>query len=77
MPLSTECRTARGKKILVAEALKLNRDERRDLMCISCGQRVSPHRQSANGKQAAHFEHVPSDGGRNANCPLSDPSRSE
>ena len=77
MPLSTECRTASGKKITVAEALKLDRDERRTLMCLLCGQRVSPHRSSADGRQAAHFEHIPSDGGRNPTCPLSDPSRNQ
>jgi hypothetical protein len=76
MALSTKCQTSGGKKITVAEALKLTRDKRRDLKCVSCGQRVSPHRRSASGKQAAHFEHVPSDGGRNPACPRSDPSRS-
>lgn len=74
MPLSTECRTASGKAVTVADALKLGRDDRRSLFCIGCGQRVSPHKQSAPGKhqQAAHFEHIPSDGGRNKKCPLSD-----
>jgi len=75
MALSTECLTSDGKKVTVADALKLKRDQRRGLKCISCGQRVSPHRRSANGKQTAHFEHVPSDGGRNPSCPRSDPSR--
>jgi 1,6-anhydro-N-acetylmuramate kinase len=77
MPLSTECRTASGKTITVADALKLNRVDRRDLVCIGCGQRVSPHKESKPGthQQAAHFEHIPSDGGRNRECPLSDTSR--
>jgi hypothetical protein len=77
MALSKECLTADGKTITVAEALKSKRDKRSELKCISCGQRVSPHRRSTSGKQAAHFEHVPSDGGRNPACPRSDPSRSQ
>lgn len=77
MPLSIECLSTSGKKIKVDDALKLKRDDRRDLVCIGCGQRVSPHRQSTPGKheQAAHFEHIPSDGGRNRACLLSDKSR--
>ena len=77
MPLSTVCLDASGKRIIVEDALKLKRDDLRDLVCIGCGQRVSPHRESAPGRhhQAAHFEHIPSDGGRNQACPLSDTSR--
>jgi len=77
MPLSTECLTTSGKIITVDDALKLEPDDRRDLVCIGCGQRVSPHKQSAPGRhyQAAHFEHIPSDGDRNRQCPLSDAPR--
>jgi hypothetical protein len=77
MPRSTTCKF-RGKVITVQEALKLNKVDRQGLTCINCGQLVSAHRESGPGKkkQAAHFEHPKSDGGRNADCPLSDPTRS-
>ena len=77
MPRSTTCKF-HGKIISVEVALKLSKNDRQGLTCIKCGQLVSPHRQSAPGKkkQSAHFEHPKSDGGRNANCPLSDPARS-
>jgi len=63
MPLSTECRTAVGKRMGIADALKLTAKQRRELKCVKCGQRVSPHRESGSGRQSAHFEHLPGDGG--------------
>jgi len=77
MPKSTTCKFA-GKTITVEDALKLKKADRQGLACIKCGQYVSPHRGSAPGKRpsAAHFEHPKSGGGRNADCPLSDPARS-
>jgi hypothetical protein len=77
MPRSTECCIAGRKGVVatIAEAIKLGPQERRNLICIECGQRVSPHRESRDGSQPADFEHVPSDGGRNAKCSKSDPAR--
>ena len=75
MPRATDCKFGK-RTITVADALKLNREERRELVCGECGQRVSPHKRSADGRQEAHFEHLPSDGGRNVKCSRSDPSRS-
>jgi hypothetical protein len=76
MPKSTTCKF-RGAIITVQDALKLMKEDRQDLTCIKCGQLVSPHKESGPGKkkQGAHFEHPASDGGRNADCPLSDPAR--
>jgi hypothetical protein len=73
MPKSTTCKF-QGRIIIVQEALKLAKADRQGLTCIKCGELVSPHRGSAprKKKQAAHFEHPASAGGRNADCPLSD-----
>lgn len=77
MPMSTTCKF-RGEVISVERALKLklelSTEERKEFFCVfeGCGQVVSPHRQSKNGNQGAHFEHIPSDGGRNKKCPFSD-----
>lgn len=77
MPKSTTCKY-KGKTITVEDALMLPKHEWAGLTCTQCGQQVGPHRGSAPGKRknAAHFEHPPSGGGRNAECRLSDPARS-
>lgn len=69
MPMSIECLTKKERKRLaVADALVLEAEERRALLCVECGHRVIPHAVSSDGLQAAHFEHFR----RNPNCSRSD-----
>ncbi|SRR5258708_3620634 len=69
MPKSTVC-LMRGinARVTVPEAKKLSRNERRNLVCLECKERVKPHKASDDGSQAAHFEHL----ARNERCSLSD-----
>lgn len=55
-------------EVHVLIAKQLNRNDRRDLVCLECRERVVPHRESYDGSQAAHYEHFR----RNDNCSLSD-----
>lgn len=70
MPTSITC-IYEGKEIAVDEAVRINSDsvgtnsERPLFICISCGERVRPHR--SGGQTQAHFEHFQ----RNDECPLS------
>ena len=70
MPLSTVARLdvgGKGESVTIKQALKLNPDSRRQLVCPQpvCGNRLVPHRESKDGKQRAHFEHMP----HNPKCP--------
>jgi len=67
MPAITEAivKESGAEKIFtIDEALA---DRGRDYLCPECRQRVRPHRESKDGQQAAHFEHLE----RNASCSLS------
>lgn len=69
MPMSIDCLTKNGRRRFgVIEALTLEGDERRGLVCVECCRRVIPHSEAKDGKQAAHFEHFR----RNPKCSLSD-----
>jgi hypothetical protein len=54
MPLSTTC-AIRGsdKQLTVAEAKKLSRKDRKNLVCLKCKERVTPHKASADGTSSA------------------------
>lgn len=70
MPTSITCIYG-GEEITVQEAVRINSElnerstERPLFICISCGERVRPHR--SGGQTQAHFEHFQ----RNNECPLS------
>jgi hypothetical protein len=55
-------------RLSVAEAKRLSRRERRNIICSECSERVKAHKESDDGSQAAHFEHFK----RNKRCSLSD-----
>ena len=70
MPLSTVCILdvgGKGQRLTITQALKLKPKDRRQLICPEpeCGKRLVPHKESRDGKQPAHFEHMP----HNPKCP--------
>ncbi len=67
MPLSIVC-LMDGKEITITRALGFDAEQRRNLTCIECGKRVTPHKKSHDGSQEAHFEHHR----RNKQCSRSD-----
>ena len=70
MPTSTTC-LFEGQEITVDEAVRINsasiesNSEKPLFLCVSCGERVRPHR--SGGQTQAHIEHLQ----RNHLCPLS------